>query len=267
MQTGLTMTECRILPTPEAIGRHVAETILDGFDAARAAGKTYLLGCPTGRTPRPVYAALADMLWQAPRDLSGLVLVMMDEYVLADTASALRLAAPEAHYSCQGFAEREIRQFLNAVLPPEDHLPTENVWFADIDEPEAYDRRIAEAGGLDFFILASGASDGHVAFNPPGTPRHSLTRVLTLAEETRIDNMSTFPGFADISEVPTHGISVGLETIAGARDAAMILTGAGKQLAFQRMTGTRGFDPDWPASIVHDCAKSMILADLAAAGH
>ncbi len=45
------------------------------------------------------------------------------------------------------------------------------LWYADPADPAAYDRRIAAAGGIDLFLLASGASDGHVAFNPPGSAR------------------------------------------------------------------------------------------------
>ena len=45
----------------------------------------------------------------------------------------------------------------------------------------AYDRRIADAGGVDLFVVAIGGDDGHVVFNPPGTLCESYTRIVELA--------------------------------------------------------------------------------------
>ena len=41
-------------------------------------------------------------------------------------------------------------------------------------DPEGYEQRLADAGGIDLFLLASGAGDGHVAFNPPGADRDTF---------------------------------------------------------------------------------------------
>src|SRR5207237_3790602 len=110
-------------------------------------------------------------------------------------------------------------------------IPEERVWLPDPQDPSAYDERIAAAGGIDLFLLASGASDGHVAFLPPGSPRDGGTSVVELAETTRTDNLATFPRFAALDEVPLHGVSVGLATIAGARAARLVLHGPGKREA------------------------------------
>src|SRR4051812_23971748 len=107
-----------------------------------------LLGCPGGRSLVSTYQALRGA------DLSETTIVMMDEYV--------PVPPPSAHYSCCGFALREIASPLR--------IPEERVWLPDPDDPSAYDERIADAGGGDLFLLASGASDGHVAFLPPGSP-------------------------------------------------------------------------------------------------
>ena len=259
------MPDFSVLPTPQAIGDVVSAFILEGLSKAHADGRLYLLGCPTGRTPKPVYEALANAFEQNPRDLSNLRLVMMDEYLNHKPDGSVALANPTAHYSCQRFAEEDIRQVLNRGLSPEFQLAPEYVWFADVNDPAEYEARIEAAGGIDFFILASGASDGHVAFNPPGTAFESETRIVELAQKTRIDNMSSFPDFKDLDEVPTHGISVGVQTLARARNAAMILTGADKHLAYQRILDAGGYDPDWPSSVVNCCPNATLFADAAAA--
>jgi glucosamine-6-phosphate deaminase len=125
--------------------------------------------------------------------------------------------------------------------------------------------KIADAGGIDFFILACGASDGHVAFNPPGSTRESRTRIIELPDSTRRDNLQTFPEFGSLSAVPTHGISVGIATITDAKEAAMLLWGKGKAESLARINAANRYDPAWPATVIHECAGGQILSDREAA--
>jgi glucosamine-6-phosphate deaminase len=224
--------EVRVLPTPEAIGEALADEIVARHDATSG---PFLLGCPGGRSLRTTYAALAER----PR-LGRLVVVMMDEYVGAP---------PDAHYSCARFAREEIAGPLG--------VPEERVWLPDDD----YDARIDDAGGIELFLLASGASDGHVAFLPPGSPADGRTSVVELAESTRRDNLATFPRFASLDEVPKHGISVGLATISAARSLRLVLHGAGKRAAAARLLAADGFDPTWPATVVHAHGDAVIYLD------
>ncbi|WP_331376706.1 sugar phosphate isomerase family [Sinorhizobium chiapasense] len=90
--------------------------------------------------------------------------------------------------------------------------------------------------------------------------------MIELANDTRRDNLQTFPAFASIDEVPTHGISVGLRTISEARKCRLLLSGGGKQEALRRITTAGNFDAGWPATIVLECSDREILADRAAAG-
>ena len=256
-------TPVRVFPTPDVLGEHVAELLLDRFAQARRNGSRFLLGCPTGRTPRPVFAAMANRLGEAPQDLSHLVLVMMDEY-LVPGSGGLEYAPAENPWSCHHFARAEIADRLNRALGPEQRVQDEAIWFPDPRQPAAYDARIAAAGGIDVFILASGASDGHVAFNPPGSPRDSRTRVISLSDETRRDNLQTFPSFGTIEAVPCHGVSVGIDTIAASKEAVMIVWGAGKRLTLTRMRTAEGYQPDWPATVIHECPAGEILCDDAA---
>jgi glucosamine-6-phosphate deaminase len=254
----------RVFPSPAAIGEDVAQRLLQRIELARAAGKRFLLCCPTGRTPRPVYDALARELSNNRQDMSHVVLVMMDEY-LVPGESGLRYAPAANEWSCHYFARVEIAGKLNDELPPSHRLPAKSIWFPEPGDPDAYDTRIHDEGGIDFSILASGASDGHVAFNPPGSSRDSITRIIQLAEDTRRDNLLTFPAFETLASVPSHGISVGIATIASAREAVMIVWGAGKRRSLARMMRAERYDPDWPATVVHECQGGQILADADAA--
>jgi glucosamine-6-phosphate deaminase len=230
------MAETAVLADEEAIGEHLAAEIASRHDASDGA---FLVGCPGGRSLRSTYRALANR-----RRLRRLVVVMMDEYVGA---------APDAHHSCTRFAREEIARPLG--------VPPERVWLPDPRDPGAYDKRIEDAGGIDIFLLASGASDGHVAFVAPGAPQDGHTAVLELAETTRRDNLATFPAFRSLDDVPTRGVSVGLGTISAARALRLVLHGSYKRAAARRLLALDRFDPAWPASIVHAHHDAQILID------
>jgi glucosamine-6-phosphate deaminase len=265
MTTTENATPVDVFSSADEVGSHVATLLLERIAAARSAGRRFLLGCPTGRTPRPIYSALAARLSRSDADISHLILVMMDEY-LVKSADGFTYASSSSEWSCHHFAETEIRGQLNRGLRGNAGLRSDSIWFPHPANPTEYDERIAAAGGVDFFILASGASDGHVAFNPPGSARASRTRVIELSDSTRRDNLQTFPAFKTIEAVPTHGISVGIDTIARAKEAAMVVWGSGKRQTLARMRETRTYDPDWPATIIHEIAGGRIICDAEAAG-
>ena len=255
----------RVFATPAALGRSLAAEILEGAAAARRGGRRFLLGCPGGRSLRSTYDELARQAGEAGADLSRLVVVMMDEY-LRPANGGFAYCPDDAHYSCRRFAEAEIRAPLDRALPAPARVPRANVWLPDPVDPAAFDARLAAAGGVDLFLLATGASDGHVAFNPPGTGLDSVTRVVRLADSTRRDNLATFPDFRGLGEVPTHGVSVGLGTIARlSRAVALVAHGAHKAAAVRRLLAATEFTPDWPATVVHACRDARLLLDRAAA--
>lgn len=254
----------RVLASPEEIGEYVAARLLERIERAHLAKRRFLLGCPTGRSPKPMFAAMARRLAAGPQDLSHLVFVMMDEYLVHD-GNELEYAPTDAPWSCHNFTSVEILGKLNESLPPARRIGASSVWFPDPRDPGAYDERIEAGGGIDFFLLASGASDGHVAFNPPGSTRASGTRIIALSEETRRDNLKTFPAFGTLDAVPRYGVSVGVDTIVRAREAMMIAWGEGKRLTVSRMQRADRYEPDWPATLIHECAAGEIICDAAAA--
>lgn len=261
MGQGALAQQALVFRSPEEMGVYVAQLILDGVAAARAAGRAYLLGCPTGRTPMPTYRAIGRKAAKEGLDLSHVVLAMMDDYVVP-VGDGFRHCPADAHYSCRRAARVDIAGEINGGLPPSYRIALDNIWFPDPVEPQAYDGRLKDAGGVDFFITASGASDGHVAFNAPGSALGSVSRIVPLAETTRRDNLGTFPDFKGLHEVPTHGVSVGLGTIRClSRQVALLIHGVGKRDAVRRLQACRGFDPAWPASFILECPSPLVFVE------
>ncbi|MCM2577157.1 6-phosphogluconolactonase [Streptomyces meridianus] len=255
-----------VFPDPESLGAALAARIADGIAAASAGRRPYVLGCPGGRSLLTTYHALADEVRARRLPLGHLVVAMMDEYAEPQPDGTFRHVDPSAAHSCVRFGRDEILRRLNAAALGTGINP-DRFLVPDPADPAAFDRRIAELGGVELFLLASGAGDGHIAFNPAGTHRDAPTRVVALAEQTRRDNLATFAGFGGrLENVPRHGVTVGTGTIrAQSHSVVMVAHGAHKAEAVRRLTAAEHYEPDWPATVVTECADPLLYVDLAAA--
>ncbi len=254
-----------IFQTDAELGLKAAIIIFQGIQAAHLAGEKYVLGCPGGRSPRSTYRALANLVRESQQPLSHLFIAMMDEYVILDGSNQYMNIDDNSHFSCKRFAYLEIRDLLNAGISLEFHQPIEQVLIPDAQNPSAYEELLRKLG-IDCFLLASGATDGHVAFNGRGTDRGATTRVSALSDETRRDNLQTFPEFTSLAEVPNFGVTVGPETIAAiSKSAIALLQGAHKGLAFAQISAADKYDPEWPATIITECKNPLVFADALAA--
>ncbi|WP_306191864.1 6-phosphogluconolactonase [Streptomyces sp. MK5] len=260
------MSLLTVFPDAEALGAALAAEIVAGMADAAAQGRRYLLGCPGGRSLIGTYEAVAGRLRSAPMDLAHVVIVMMDDY-LDDVPGPVRRVPADALHSCERFARLRIAEPWSRAVGPGRGIREEHVWVPDPGDPPRYDERIAAAGGIDLFLLATGASDGHIAFNPPGCGLAEGTRVIRLAESTRRDNLVTFPHLGTLDQVPRRGVSVGPATIAGlSRRVRLVATGADKAKSVARVRAAGRWEPDWPATIVHASREAEIWTDPAAAG-
>ena len=89
---------------------------------------------------------------------------------------------------------------------------------------------------------------------------------MRIADETRQDNLGTFPDFKNIDEVPKYGVSVGPATMIDVSEIVIMeLIGSHKNLAFKRISAATGYESDWPSTVVRECKDYYILADRAAA--
>ena len=119
-----------------------------------------------------------------------------------------------------------------------------------------YDKEIDEAGGIDIQILGIG-SDGHIAFNEPGTPFDSLTHETELTEQTIKDNSRLFN---DISEVPTRAVTMGLASIMKAKKIVLIATGKNKAKAVYGLIKGE-MTEDMPCSILQKHPDCTVYVD------
>ncbi len=208
-----------------------------------------VLGLATGGTPVKMYAQLVRMQQEGTLDFSRVVTFNLDEYV----------GLPADH-------DQSYRHFMDTNLFDRVNIPKENTHLpdgmaADLDAMcAAYEDAIKQAGGVDLQLLGIGGN-GHIAFNEPGSPRDSRTRVVDLTAETIRDN-SRF--FEDESEVPKKAVSMGIASVLEAREIVLIADGAHKADAIARSVEGE-ITPDVPASFLQEHPNCLFFLDREAA--
>lgn len=112
----------------------------------------------------------------------------------------------------------------------------------------------------DIQVLGIG-SNGHIAFNEPGTPFGSVTHIVDLTESTIKDNSRLFKS---IDEVPRQAFTMGLKNIMNAKKILILANGANKAKAvFGLVKGE--VTENVPASILQLHPDCTLVCDEAAA--
>jgi glucosamine-6-phosphate deaminase len=208
-----------------------------------------VVGLATGSSPLGVYTTLIERHRSGDVTFAGAQAFLLDEYV------GLPAEHPQRYRSVIGEVfERHVDFAPGAVRGPDGNAT--DLLAACV----RYEAAIAAAGGVDVQLLGIG-TDGHIAFNEPGSSLTSRTRVKTLASQTRADNARFFDSESD---VPRHVLTQGLGTISAARHLLLVATGAGKAAAVQAMV-EGPVSAHCPASILQLHQHATVLLDDAAA--
>jgi len=201
-----------------------------------------VLGLPTGRTPVGMYERVVSTCAREYTCFRDVVTFNLDEYD----------GIPREHRGSYYTFMRRTLFDATDIDPRNAHIP--DGMAPDLDaECARYEREIAAAGGLDLTFLGLG-SNGHIAFNEPGTPFDSRTRVVALTESTRAANAPFFPD----GNVPAHAITMGIGTILDSREIVLLATGESKRAAIDRLR-TGETSTDFPASALWTHKNVQVL--------
>ena len=198
-----------ILKTAEEVSQRAAEIIANLVGERPQA----VLGLATGSTPLATYRRLIELHRSGELSFAQVTTFNLDEYV------GLSGDHPQSY---RYFMDSELFEHID-VDPAHCHVP-DGLASDYHSYGQQYEQRIVDAGGIDLQLLGIG-SDGHIAFNEPGSSLGSRTRLKALTEQTRRDN-SRF--FHSLDAVPKLAISMGVGTILEARQILLLATGASK---------------------------------------
>jgi glucosamine-6-phosphate deaminase len=208
--------------------------------------RPFVLGLPTGSSPLGMYQRLVRLCKQGKLSFRHVVTFNMDEYV----------GLPADHpQSYRAFMWRHLFQHVD--IPADNvHIPNGNA--EDLEaECRGYEESIQQLGGIHLFVGGIG-HDGHLAFNEPGSSLTSRTRIKSLTEDTRRANARFFDD--DIQQVPRQALTVGIGTIMDAQEVMILVSGAGKARALQKMI-EEGVNHMWTASALQMHRCGLVVCD------
>ena len=184
---------------------------------------------PTGVTPLGMYEELV----KRKLDWSHAITFNLDEYLMN----------PDHPCSYHSYMKKNLFDRTN-IYPDHCHFPYRPVL--------SFEDKMYTYRGIDLCMLGIG-SNGHIAFNEPGSSFKSKTRVVDLSLQTLQDN-SRF--FDSVEDVPKQAITMGLRTIMDSKKIVLMVNGTSK-LTILNVAMNGEVTEDVPASILqnHDNVK------------
>ena len=207
-----------------------------------------VLGLATGSTPLGLYAEMIADHKNNETSYKNVRTANLDEYAGLDVTS---------DQSYVYFMRHNLFEGLDIDLK---NTNIENGKAADADAECKRYNELLDKMPRDVQVLGIG-SNGHIAFNEPGTPFDSTTHVVALTESTIKDNSRLF---ANVDEVPRHAFTMGLKNIMDSKKILILANGKNKAKAvYGLVKGPK--TPDLPASVLQDHPDCTLICDKEAA--
>ncbi len=206
------------------------------------------LGLATGSTPLGLYHNLIDAYGNGEADFSHVTTVNLDEYKGLSADNDQSYAYFMRHNLFRGVGITEAQTNIENGMAPDAAA-----------ECARYDA-LLDSLPRDIQLLGIG-SNGHIAFNEPGTPFGSTTHVVALKESTIRDNARFF---ASPDEVPREAFTMGMKHIMQAKRILILATGENKQDAVWGMV-KGDVTEALPASVLQLHPDCTLVIDEAAA--
>jgi len=208
--------------------------------------RPFVLGLPTGSTPLGMYHRLVAFHQAGELSFRHVITFNMDEYV----------GLPEDHpESYHAYMRRHLFDHID-IPPTQAHILDGNA--PDLArECAAYETKIQQVGGIELFVGGVG-SDGHIAFNEPGSSLESRTHLKHLTYSTRLANSRFFDN--DLEKVPKLALTVGVRTILDAREVMILAQGYRKAQAVQQAI-EGSVNHMWTVSALQWHSRALVVCD------
>jgi len=208
--------------------------------------RPFVLGLPTGSSPIGIYKEFIKMHKDGKLSFKNVRTFNMDEYI------GLSADHPQSYHYFM------MENLFNHIDIDRKHIHILDGMAIDHEkECSQYEEAIVKEGGIELFLGGMG-SDGHIAFNEPGSSLASRTRVKTLTEETKHANARFFSG--DPDKVPGSALTVGVGTVMDAREVVIIVNGRSKARALRAVV-EEGINHMWTLSCLQMHQKAIIVCD------
>lgn len=174
-----------------------------------------VIGLATGSTPIGLYKNMIKDHNENGTSYKKIKTVNLDEYAGLDVNSD------------QSYVYFMRDNLFNHIDIDLKNTNIENGKAADREAECARYNALLETMQQDIQVLGIG-SNGHIAFNEPGTPFGSVTHIVDLTESTIRDNSRLF---SRIEDVPRQAFTMGLKNIMNAKKIVILANGKNKAKA------------------------------------
>jgi len=186
----------------------------------------------TGDTTENIFKELVRIKNELGIDFSQIKAVNLDEYV------GVQKESPTSCYY------RICRDLYTPLGISKFYVP-----IASADEAEGecvrFEKVINDFGGIDMMLLSVG-TNGHIAFNEPGTPWALGIHIAEISASTVVAKSTLFGG---AENVPKYGVTMGVSTVMQAQKIIMVAKGAHKKEIMKAILDGQ-VTPDVPGSVM-----------------
>jgi len=236
----------QIFPSPIEGSAFVAQEIAALIKEKASQGKNCVLGLATGSTPIKLYKELVRLHKEEGLSFKNVITFNLDEYF------PIEQDAPQSYWS---FMHHHLFNHID-IDSKNIHIPSGKWPKEEIKKYCAeYDAAIVKAGGIDLQILGIGGN-GHIGFNEPGSSIISKTRLVNLANNTRLANAYEF---SHLSKVPRLAVTMGIGTIMQSKRILLMAFGNKGEIITKAAEGD--VTEQVPASILQEHPDCTFIID------
>ena len=249
--TRLEKIPTNIFETSEEGVVQIANEIVAKIQDRQREGKFCTIAIGTGASLRPLFTELIRKHKDEGVSFRNVVFFNLYEYYPLTEGAGSSFSHLNKLFLSQIDIDRQNIFTMDGSIPQE----------AIIEHCRLYEQRIQTFGGLDIVIMGIGR-EGNIGMNEPGSHVSSTTRLILIDATSRSEAAHNI----GVDNLPPCSITMGINTIMGARKVYMLACGEDKADIIRSAVEDKVSDT-LPASYLQLHTNTSICVDLAAAAH
>ena len=249
--TRLEKIPTNIFETSEEGVVQIANEIVAKIQDRQREGKFCTIAIGTGASLRPLFTELIRKHKDEGVSFRNVVFFNLYEYYPLTEGAGSSFSHLNKLFLSQIDIDRQNIFTMDGSIPQE----------AIIEHCRLYEQRIQTFGGLDMVIMGIGR-EGNIGMNEPGSHASSTTRLILIDATSRSEAAHNI----GVDNLPPCSITMGINTIMGARKVYMLSWGEDKADIIRSAVEDKVSDT-LPASYLQLHANTSVCVDLAAAAH
>ena len=249
--TRLEKTPTHIFESIEEGTEQIANEIVAKIQDRQREGKFCTIAIGTGASLRYLFTALIRKHKDEGVSFRNVVFFNLYEYYPLNEGAGSSFNQLEKLFLSHIDIDRQNVFTMDGTIPQD----------AIVEHCRLYEQRIQTFGGLDIAVMGVGR-EGNIGMNEPGSHANSTTRLILIDATSRAEAAHNI----GVDNLPPCSITMGINTILGARKVYMLAWGENKADIIKRAVEDKVSDT-LPASYLQLHTNASVCVDLGAAAH